>query len=115
MRTKSGTLPAELTEQQVKDDQLWMRSEQRAAPGTLCIAIGGLRCVNRQTHPVTREVLDRFRTPKGEKLPSVLSVWEVRHIFHAIRRPRGLRLRGKRRLGVLVVSRTDSAVGHHER
>jgi integrase len=84
----SGTLPADLTEQQVKDYLLWMRSEKRAAPGTLRIAIGGLRFFYRQTHPVTWKVLDRFRIPKEKKLPNVLTVLEVRRIFHAIRQPR---------------------------
>ena len=35
--------PSKLTEEQGKDDRLWMRHEQRTAPGTLKIKIGGLR------------------------------------------------------------------------
>ena len=65
----NGTLPADLTEQQVKDYLLWMRSEKRAAPGKLRIAIGGLRFFYRQTHPVsvlTFERFIRFRPPPLE-------------------------------------------------
>ena len=39
----SGTDPDQLSEQKVKDYLLWLRHEKRAAPGTLKIAIGGLR------------------------------------------------------------------------
>ena len=84
----NGTSPEQLTEQQVKDYLLWMRSEKRAAPGTLRIAIGGLRFFYRQTNPVTWKVLDRFRIPKEKKLPSVLTVLEVKRIMHAINKPR---------------------------
>ena len=45
----NGTLPEDLTEQQVKDYLLWLRTEKRAAPGTLKSAIGGLRIFYRQT------------------------------------------------------------------
>ena len=83
----SGTLPVDLNEQQVKDYLLWLRSEKRAVPGTLRIAIGGLRFFYRQTHPVTWKVLDRFRIPKEKKLPNVLTVLEVRRIMHATNKP----------------------------
>ena len=81
----NGTDPTEICEQQVKDYLLWMRAEKRAAPGTLRIAIGGLRFYYRQTFPTGWTVLDRFRIPKEKKLPNVLTVLEVRRIMHAIR------------------------------
>ena len=84
----NGTDPTEICEQQVKDYLLWMRSEKRAAPGTLRIAIGGLRFYYRQTFPTDWKVLDRFRIPKEKKLPHVLTVREVKRIMHAIRLPR---------------------------
>ena len=84
----SGTLPAELSEQQVKDYLLWLRTEKRAAPGTLRIAIGGLRFFYRQTCQRDWKVLERFRIPKEKTLPNVLTVLEVKRIMHAIRLPR---------------------------
>lgn len=84
----NGTQPEQLTEQQVKDYLLWMRTEKRAAAGTLKIAIGGLRFFYRQTCGLDWKVLDRFRIPKETKLPNVLTVLEVRRIMHAIRLPR---------------------------
>jgi len=56
----NGTDPAHLTEQQVNDDLLWMRHENRAAPGTLKITIGGLE----------GKVLKRFRIPGEMQLPA---------------------------------------------
>ena len=84
----NNTPPDALTEQLVKDYLLWLRTEKRAAPGTLKIAIGGLRFFYRQTHPTEWKVLDRFRIPKEKRLPNVLTVPEVRRILHAIRQPR---------------------------
>jgi site-specific recombinase XerD len=84
----SGTLPTELSEQQVKDYLLWLRTEKRAAPGTLRIAIGGLRFFYRQTCQRDWKVLERFRIPKEKTLPNVLTVLEVKRIMHAIRLPR---------------------------
>lgn len=84
----NGTQPEDLTEQQVKDYLLWMRTEKRAAPGTLKIAIGGLRFFYRQTCDLNWKVLDRFRIPKEKKLPNVLTALEVKRIMHAIRQPR---------------------------
>ena len=81
----NGTDPTEICEQQVKDYLLWMRAEKRAAPGTLRIAIGGLRFYYRQTFPTDWKVLDRFRIPKEKKLPHVLTVLEVKRIMHAVR------------------------------
>ena len=87
-RYYNATPPEQLSEQHVKDYLMWMRTEKRAAPGTLKIAIGGLRFFYRQTHPTGWKVLDRFRIPKEKRLPTVLTVAEVRRIMHAIRLPR---------------------------
>ena len=84
----NGTLPQDLTEQQVKDYLLWLRTEKRAAPGTLKIAIGGLRFFYRQTCGHDWKVLHRFRIPKEKRLPNVLTVLEVKRIMHAIRHAR---------------------------
>lgn len=84
----NGTDPKQLSEQQVKDYQLWLRTEKRAAPGTLRIAIGGLRFFFRHTAVRDWKVLDKFRIPTEKKLPEVLTVLEVRQIMHAIRLPR---------------------------
>jgi len=83
-----GGCPRVLTEQQVKDYLLWMRVEKRAAPGTLRIAIGGLRFFYRQTCPREWTVLQKFRIPKETKLPTVLTIDEVQRIMHAIRQER---------------------------
>lgn len=80
--------PTQLTEEQVKGYLLWMRHEKRAAPGTLKIAIGGLRFFYRQTCGVDWKVLERFRIPREKKLPAVLTMSEVRRVLHAIRHPR---------------------------
>ena len=84
-RFYDGRCPRLITEQQVKDYLLWMRAEKRAAPGTLKIAIGGLRFFFRQTSPREWTVLDKFRLPKETKLPAVLTVDEVQRIMNAIR------------------------------
>ena len=80
--------PTQITEQQVKDYLLWMRAEKRAAPGTLKIAIGGLRFFFRQTSPREWTVLDKFRILQETKLPSVLTTGEVQWIMNAIVLPR---------------------------
>ena len=80
--------PATLTEQQVKDYLLWMRHEKRAAPGTLKIAIGGLRFFYRQTCGLDWKVLERFRIPREKKLPNVLTRIEVQRILNTFRHPR---------------------------
>ena len=87
-RFYDGCCPSELSEQQVKDYLLWMRAEKRAAPGTLKIAIGGLRFFYRQTCPHDWTVLDKFRIPQERRLPTVLTTGEVRRIMSAFRRER---------------------------
>ena len=87
-RFYDGRCPTQITEQQVKDYLLWMRAEKRAAPGTLKIAIGGLRFFYRQTCARDWTVLDKFRIPKETRLPTVLTIDEVRRIINAIRRER---------------------------
>ena len=84
----NNTDPKQLSEQQVKDYLLWLRTEKRAAPGTLRIAIGGLRFFFRHTAVRDWKVLDKFGIPTEKKLPEVLTVLEVRRIMHAIRLPR---------------------------
>ncbi len=87
-RFHDGCCPRQVTEQQVKDYLLWMRAEKRAAPGTLRIAIGGLRFFYRQTCPREWTVLQKFRIPNETRLPTVLTIDEVQRIIHAIRRER---------------------------
>lgn len=87
-RFYEGCCPTQVTEQQVKEYLLWMRTEKRAAPGTLRIAIGGLRFFYRQTCPRDWSVLLKFRIPKETKLPAVLTVDEVQRIMNAIVLPR---------------------------
>lgn len=83
-----GADPAQLSEEQVKDYLLWLRHERRAAPGTLKIAIGGLRFFYRRTCGLDWKVLERFRIPREKKLPAVLTVTEVRRILAAFQSPR---------------------------
>ena len=83
-----GRSPATLDEQQVREYLLWMRTEKRAAPGTLRIAIGGLRFFFRHTYRREWTVLDKFRIPRETKLPTVLTLDEVQRIMNAIRLPR---------------------------
>jgi site-specific recombinase XerD len=87
-RFHDGCCPRQATEQQVKDYLLWMRAEKRAAPGTLRIAIGGLRFFYRQTCPREWTVLQKFRIPNETRLPTVLTIEEVQRIIRAIRRER---------------------------
>jgi len=84
----NGTSPVELSEQQVREYLLWLRTEKRAAPGTLRIAIGGLRFFYRQTCSRAWTVLDKFRIPKETRLPTVLTGDEVQRIMGAIHRER---------------------------
>ncbi len=84
----NGRSPATLDEQQVREYLLWMRTEKRAAPGTLRIAIGGLRFFFRHTCRREWTVLDKFRIPRETKLPTVLTLDEVQRIMNAIRLPR---------------------------
>lgn len=84
-RFYKGRCPRQMTQQQVKEYLLWMRVEKRAAPGTLKIAIGGLRFFYRQTSPREWTVLDKFRLPKETRLPTVLTTDEVQRIIKATR------------------------------
>ena len=81
----NGRSPATLEEQQVREFLLWMRIEKRAAPGTLRIAISGLRFFFRHTCPREWAVLDKFRIPSETRLPTVLTLEEVHRIMSAIR------------------------------
>ena len=85
-----GTLtdPDTLTEQQVKDYLLWLRTEKRAAPGTLRIAFNGIRFFYRHSCPRDWITLLKFRIPKETKLPAVLTLDEVQRIMSALRRER---------------------------
>jgi integrase/recombinase XerD len=80
--------PGTLEEQHVKDYLLWLRTEKRAAPGTLRIAFNGIRFFYRHSCPRDWITLLKFRIPKETKLPAVLTVDEVQRIMHAIQRPR---------------------------
>ncbi len=83
-----GRSPEELSEADVREYLVWLRGEQRAAPGTLKVAINGLRFYYRQTSPREWPVLDKFRIPPERKLPTVLTVSEVRRIMAAARQLR---------------------------
>jgi site-specific recombinase XerD len=87
-RFYNGTSPGSLSEQQVREYLLWLRTEKRAAAGTLKIAIGGLRFFYRQTCPRSWTVLDKFRISQETRLPSVLTRDEVRRIMGTIRKER---------------------------
>ncbi len=80
--------PGTLEEQHVKDYLLWLRTEKRAAPGTLRIAFNGIRFFYRHSCPRDWITLLKFRIPKETKLPTVLTIDEVQRIMHAIRRDR---------------------------
>ena len=80
--------PGTLEEQHVKDYLLWLRTEKRAAPGTLRIAFNGIRFFYRHSCPRDWITLLKFRIPKGTKLPTVLTIDEVQRIMNAIQRPR---------------------------
>jgi len=77
--------PGTLEEQDVKDYLLWLRTEKRAAPGTLRIAFNGIRFFYRHACPRDWITLLKFRIPKETKLPAVLTVDEVQRIMNAIR------------------------------
>ena len=83
-----GRSPDELSADDVRDYLVWLRGEKRAAPGTLKIAINGLRFYYRHTCPRDWQVLDKFRIPPEWKLPTVLTVAEVRRIIDAARQLR---------------------------
>lgn len=83
-----GRSPDELSADDVRDYLVWLRGEKRAAPGTLKIAINGLRFYYRHTCPRDWQVLDKFRIPPERKLPTVLTVAEVRRIIDAARQLR---------------------------
>lgn len=80
-----GRGPDELTEAEVRDYLVWLRGEKRAAPGTLKIAINGIRFYYRNTCVREWKVLDKFRIPAERKLPTVLTVNEVQRIIAAAR------------------------------
>lgn len=80
--------PGTFEEQHVKDYLLWLRTEKRAAPGTLRIAFNGIRFFYRHSCPRDWITLLKFRIPKETKLPTVLTIDEVQRIMHAIRRDR---------------------------
>jgi integrase/recombinase XerD len=80
--------PGTLEEQHIKDYLLWLRTEKRAAPGTLRIAFNGIRFFYRHSCPRDWITLLKFRIPKETKLPAVLTVDEVQRIMSAIQRPR---------------------------
>jgi integrase/recombinase XerD len=77
-----------LAEQHVKDYLLWLRTEKRAAPGTLRIAFNGIRFFYRHSCPRDWITLLKFRIPKETKLPTVLTVEELQRIINAIRQDR---------------------------
>ncbi|MFT5323747.1 MAG: integrase/recombinase XerD [Planctomycetaceae bacterium] len=68
--------------------EAYLRTEKRAAPGTLRIAFNGIRFFYRHSCPRDWITLLKFRIPKETKLPTVLTVDEVQRIMNAIQRPR---------------------------
>jgi integrase/recombinase XerD len=80
--------PGTLEEQHVKDYLLWLRTEKRAAPGTLSIAFNCIRFFHHHSCPRDWITQLKFRIPKETKLPAVLTIDDVQRIMHAIVRPR---------------------------
>jgi integrase len=80
--------PDKISEEQLRRYFLYIKNEKNFAPGSLRIAYSGIRFF--YTHTVRRdwEILRKLRVPKQRKLPTVLSVTEVRQLLDTVKKPR---------------------------
>jgi integrase/recombinase XerD len=79
--------PDPITEEELRQDFLSLRTEQRAARNTCTVALCAFTFL--YAHPLQRPwpLLAFIRPPRTQSLPVVLSGEEVRHVRHAIRVP----------------------------
>lgn len=79
--------PDQLTESQVREYLLYLKNEKRFAPGSMKIAVGGIRFFYTHTSPRNWETLQKLRIPRPKTLPDVLTIHEVRQLVDAVRKP----------------------------
>lgn len=77
--------PDKITEVQLREYFLFVKNEKRWAPGTLKVALFGIRFFYSQTVKRDWLTLRNLRIPKSHKLPAVMSITEVRAVIAAVK------------------------------
>jgi len=81
------TAPDQLTEQQVREYLLYLKNERHVSPSLLKTAASGIIFFYTHTAPRDWLTLKKFRFPRPQSLPDVLSIDEVRRLINAVRTP----------------------------
>jgi len=79
------TPPDQLREAQVREYLLYLKNDRGFAPGSMRIAVGGVKFFYRYTEPRDWATLLNIRIPAQKTLPDVLSREEVRDLLTAVR------------------------------
>lgn len=79
--------PDLITEDELRQYFLYLKTEKHASPSTFTIALCGLKFFYQHTLQRTWATLDLARPAREKKLPVVLSIAEVRLILGCLRRP----------------------------
>ena len=80
--------PDQISEEELRQYFLYLKTEKKAARGTSTIALCGIKLFYEQTLKQEWPVLKQVRAGNEFKLPVVLSREEVRHLLSCVRRPR---------------------------
>lgn len=84
----TGLSPDKITEEQLRQYFLYIKNEKEFARGSLSVAYSGIRFFYRYTVRRNWPTLENLRVPKERKLPTVLSLAEVRQLLETIKKPR---------------------------
>jgi integrase/recombinase XerD len=84
----TGLSPDKISEEQLRQFFLYLRNEKNSARGSLCVAYSAIRFFYTRTIRRDWETLRNIRLTKERKLPTVLSVGEVRQLLKAVKKPR---------------------------
>jgi site-specific recombinase XerD len=80
--------PDQISEQEVRQYLLYLQNERKVAPGTLNVALYGIRFLYQHTLERDWHLLDFARAKHESKLPAVLTLEEVMQVLHCVRQPR---------------------------
>jgi integrase/recombinase XerD len=83
-----GKPPDQITEEQVREYFLYLKKVRKVAPSTFGVHLAGIKFFYERTLGRDWRTLDLVRPARGNKLPVVLDIAEVRQILNCVRLPR---------------------------
>ena len=80
--------PDQLSEEELRQDFLFLLHEQQVAESTFCMHLDGIRCFYERTLQRPWPVFDLVRPRTSQQLPVVLSPQAVRHLLALVEHPK---------------------------